>query len=125
MVVLGAAGVPMIVETAGATNEDVVLEDGAVLLQSITARSITVPVTATVYYGADIVLAATESIAVRGQLAGGTASPAGSGAFGITLDAKAVTVTGSIKAADGQSGDANVAGGNGGASLSTSGHSAH
>lgn len=83
-------------------DNNVVLTDGTVLTASISATSITVPVGASVRYAADIVLEATGSIVIEGQLLGNGPS-GGANAFGISLVAGSVTVTGSVVGAPGLS----------------------
>lgn len=106
--------VPLFAENVQAADDDVVLADGTILLSSITARTITVPVTAKVTYGADIELIASEATYVYGQLAGAADEGSGVRAYDVTIKGPRIEIYGSIKSASGRDSSDGATGGRGG-----------
>lgn len=107
LVVLGILliGGPGLTAPSTSANADVVLEDGTIVTESISAHTITVPVGASVQYAADVSLSATDSIYIRGLLTGAAQPTTLGRAYDLILSAsRSIEVTGAIVAKPGFSG---------------------
>lgn len=96
---------PSFLAQSSIASSDVVLEDGTILTESISATTITLPVGASVQYAADVTLSATDSIYVRGLLTGAVQPAALGRAYDLMLSAgRSIEVTGAIVAKPGLGG---------------------